>query len=150
MPNGNIDCDTSTGGAPYMPLPKNGGPLQGGAGVNDRLPSGGPLTGNAAKTPNPAIEGSTTQFGPLLRITIGQGWQENHEAKGKVTDTYWGQAEGTVATRKDSAHQVIKDKYGNPIYYFVLRHLIVKTTGVDVLAGKPPAEIEMQSVYTGY
>jgi hypothetical protein len=150
MPNGNIDCDTSTDDAQYMPLPGNGGRLQAGTTVNDGFPNGGPLTGNAAKAPNPPLEGTTTQLGPLLRITIGQGWQENHEARGKVANSYWGEAEGTVATRKDSEHHVIKDRYGNPTYYFVLRHLTVKSTRVDVLAGKQPVEIEMQSVFTGY
>jgi hypothetical protein len=148
------------GGVPYVPLPQGGRPLTGKAEVQNPLPSGAPLPSGTAKTTNPELTGTTEMFGPTLTIKIGEGWQENHEAKGQIPankdsrgrpmPNYYGEAEGTVAIKKDSQGTIIKDQYGNPTYYFNLRHLTVRTTGKELIDPSKPVEIYMQSVFKGY
>ncbi len=52
--------------------------------------------------------------------------------------------------KKDSQGSVLKDSFGNPIYYFNLRHLTVRATGKEMLDPNNPVEIPMQSVFKGY
>ena len=64
VPNSNGDTTEGTGtqakgdpdgGVPYVPLPRGGGPLMGGAKEKVVLPSSEPLTDNTAKTSNPQL-----------------------------------------------------------------------------------------------
>jgi hypothetical protein len=154
MPEGTGAGGNQDGGLPQAPpLYLNNGKLPGGVDqTGSRDPTDTKLTGGSTKTPNPALEGEAYPFGEKLTINIKAGWQENHEAKGKLpAGKYWASAEGTIGTVKDAQGTPIKDQYGNPMYYINLRHLIVRSTGEDMIKNpEEPLQIPLHTVFLGY
>ena len=120
-------------GGPPAPAQK---PLQGNVGTED--------------TYRPPLEATTYQFdGQWLKITVEEGWPDNHQIKGIVNATYFGTAEGTVGTKKDAEGHVMTSN-GQPMYYFNLRSLTVRATGRQLIPQGQTVEIPMQVQYRPY